>query len=180
MRRRSVHTVFGAVALLCAAMAGWQGLRWHHAEQVNQAIVAADQRLPDADVDIAPQARLAHALALARAGEHDAALKAFNTLIPRGELDAVGRDALFDLGNLYLRQGLPSAGAAAALPMLELAKQRYRDLLRLDPGDLDARYNLERALRLAPEAQETFAEPSNVPVERRQVQLRGMGAPELP
>jgi hypothetical protein len=31
--------------------------------------------------------------------------------------------------------------------LVELAKQRYRDLLRAEPQDWDARYNLERALR---------------------------------
>jgi mxaK protein len=35
--------------------------------------------------------------------------------------------------------------------MLEQAKERYRELLRIDAGDWDARYNLERALWLAPE-----------------------------
>ena len=41
-----------------------------------------------------------------------------------------------------------------SLPLIELAKQSYRDLLREDPGDWDARYNLERALWLAPEVAE--------------------------
>ena len=36
-------------------------------------------------------------------------------------------------------------------PLVELAKQRYRDLLRAEPQEWDARYNLERALWLAPE-----------------------------
>ena len=38
-----------------------------------------------------------------------------------------------------------------ARPLLELAKATYREALRLDPGRWDARYNLERALRAAPE-----------------------------
>ena len=43
------------------------------------------------------------------------------------------------------------------LPLVELAKQSYRDLLRETPGDWDARYNLERALYLAPESEEDAA-----------------------
>ena len=35
--------------------------------------------------------------------------------------------------------------------MIELAKQNYRQVLHEDPDDWDARYNLERALWLAPE-----------------------------
>jgi mxaK protein len=44
------------------------------------------------------------------------------------------------------------------LPLVELAKQSYRDLLREWPGDWDARYNLERALYLAPEGSEDLAD----------------------
>ena len=61
--------------------------------------------------------------------------------------------ALYDLGNLHLHQAIQAgmADSTQSLPLTELAKQSYRDLLRQDPNDWDARYNLERALRLAPE-----------------------------
>jgi mxaK protein len=39
--------------------------------------------------------------------------------------------------------------------MIEFAKQSYRNLLRDDPAAWDARYNLEYALRLAPELEES-------------------------
>ena len=68
--------------------------------------------------------------------------------------------ALYNLGNLHLRQAL-KVGAAApdtAAPLVELAKQSYRDALRADPADWDARYNLERALQLAPEVDEQAAD----------------------
>lgn len=67
-----------------------------------------------------------------------------------------------------------------ALTLLELSKQRYREVLQQTPDDWDARYNLERALRLAPE-NEPPAEaekPSNV--QRIQVELRGIRAADLP
>src|SRR5690606_41486529 len=44
-----------------------------------------------------------------------------------------------------------AADSARWLPMIELAKQSYRTLLRERPSEWDARYNLELALRLAPE-----------------------------
>ena len=50
---------------------------------------------------------------------------------------------------------------AGALPLVELAKQSYRDVLRDNPADWDAKYNLERALWLAPEVDEALAEDSN-------------------
>jgi mxaK protein len=189
MRRIQMHALFGALALACAAVALTQALRLQQAERLNAAITASAQAQVDPanptlpPHDAAPEVKLAHAGALARAGAHDAAFKAYSGVIRSGApdtaQDALGRQALFNLGNMYLRQGL-AQGTAEALPLVELAKQRYRDLLRATPGDWDARYNLERALRLAPEEQEAVAEEDNVPVERRRVMLRGMDPGDLP
>jgi mxaK protein len=63
--------------------------------------------------------------------------------------------------------------------MLETAKARYRELLRLEPGNWDARYNLERALRLAPEAQDT-ADDINDVKEQHNINVRGAAPEELP
>ena len=64
-----------------------------------------------------------------------------------------------------------------ALPLIELAKQRYRDALRDRPDDWDARYNLERALWLAPEietAQAAEEEEEQAPRERVVTTLQGV------
>ena len=69
----------------------------------------------------------------------------------RGELR---RMALYDLGNLYLREALRlrTRGAdASALPLLELAKESYRSVLLERPDLWDAKFNLELALRAAPD-----------------------------
>ncbi|WP_295638797.1 MxaK protein [uncultured Methylibium sp.] len=184
MRRITVHAVFGVLAVACAAAVAVQVWRLQQATRLNAAIAEAAQAPVDPAAatlpspDAPPAARLARAVALARAGAHDAAAKTYVGLIRAGDVDAIGRDALFNLGNLYLRQGQAQGGEA--LPLVELAKQRYRDLLRASPGDWDARYNLERALRLAPEEQEAVAEEVNEPVERRRVMLRGMDPGDLP
>ena len=196
MRRLSVHGVFAVAAAVCAGVLFWQGLHWRQVVALNEAVAAAarppaekDAEKKDAPAsrDAPREVRLARAIALAQAGAHDAAFKSYSGLIQPGALDAIGRQAQFNLGNMYLRQALAasSGGATAApsaesAPLIELAKQRYRDLLRADPDDWDARYNLERALRLAPEEQEAYAEDPNVPVERRRVQLRGMDPGDLP
>ncbi len=185
MRRIVVHAVFGSLVLSCAAVAATQAWRLQQAERLNAEVSAIAQAPVDAanatlpPQDAAPEVRLARAVALARAGAHDAAFKAYSGVIRGDAPDALGRQALFNLGNMYLRQGL-AQGTAEALPLVELAKQRYRDLLRATPDDWDARYNLERALRLAPEEQEAVAEEDNVPVERRRVMLRGMDPGDLP
>jgi mxaK protein len=91
----------------------------------------------------------------------------YKTLI-QGDRTDLQRAALYNLGNLHLREALKSGPdeAARSLPLIELAKQSYRDLLRVDPTDWDARYNLERALWLAPEIEQADAPEPPEPPER--------------
>jgi mxaK protein len=202
VKRIPAHALFGTLTLAAAGMVAVSGLRLQQLNGLNASIAMAAKPLAASDAkDAAPatadaprEVRLARATALAQAGAHDAAFKSYSGLIDAAALDPVGRAALFNLGNMYLRQALgPDAAvggdtdestrarlASEAGPLIELAKQRYRDLLRSDPLDWDARYNLERALRLAPEEQPELAEAENIPVERRQVMLRGMEPGDLP
>lgn len=185
MKRLSVHAAFAlaAAAAAAAAVAAFQGWRLQQELRLNSAIVAVQgPSKEEAAVprDAPREVRLAHATALSKAGAFDAAFKAFSGLIEPGRSDAVSRHAQYNLGNMYLRQGLGTTSGADTGPLVELAKQRYRDLLRAEPQDWDARYNLERALRAAPEEQEAVAEETNEPVERRNVALRGMKPGDLP
>jgi mxaK protein len=180
MRRRTVHALFASVAAACALAAAWQGWRLQQTAQLHRDIAAAATTPGDtpAPHDAPPAVKLARATALAqRPGAHDAAFRAYGALVQQGADDAIARQALYNLGNLHLRQGI----AGDAMPMIELAKQRYRDLLRADPDDWDARVNLERALRIAPEEPgAALADEENEPVERRRIRLRGMDAGDLP
>jgi mxaK protein len=182
MKRRTWHLLFGATALACAAAVLVNGLRLQQAVTLNRAVAAAREPAAGlAPADDAPrEVRLARAIALADAGAYDAAFKAYGALISLGPLDAVGRRALYDLGNMHLRQGAADPGSALAMPMLELAKQRYRDLLRVAPDDWDARYNLELALRLAPETSGPQTADDNGPAERRSQRLRDFSTADLP
>jgi mxaK protein len=158
--------VFGTIAICCAGLAAYDWTRLQHAEQVNQAIASAraaangDPRYDRADDD-APQVRLARATALSKAGAYDVAARLYDGLIHDDRLDDLGRAALFDLGNMYLREGRGdgAAGTVKSLAMIGEAKARYRTLLRAAPDDWDARYNLERALWLAPETHSALDEP---------------------
>lgn len=158
MRRRAVvHLVFAAAALAFAVPAAWQAWRLAQAERVNRAIAQAAD--PAAAADDFAEARFAHALALARAGRYDAALAAYRKFVQR-ERGPLAPAASYNLGNLHLNEALKNGPArvAESLPLVELAKQAYRDALRADPADWDARYNLERALGLAPEVDVQAAE----------------------
>lgn len=190
MKRRHVHAGFATVALACAGAAAFFGWQRDAAREVDTAAAAAAREPVTAGAAAAPreappEVRLARAQALSRGGEHDAAFRGFSSLMVPGTPQALRREALYGLGNLYARQARAAAGPGGTLPpeaqpLGELAKQRYRDLLREDPADWDARHNLERVLRLAPEDEEGPPPVNEGPVERRQLQLRGMTPGALP
>ena len=159
MRRRHVHAIFGVAGALLAAAVAVSGARLVRAERVDRAIArAAAPAAVDRDV---PEARFAQALALGAAGHYEPALRAHKALV-QTEHGSLREAALYNLGNLHLREALKTRSMItdAAAPLVELAKQSYRDALRADPSDWDARYNLERALQLAPEVDEEAADDS--------------------
>jgi len=90
--------------------------------------------------------------------------------------------AQFNLANLYLRQALASGTITSSdtLPMVELAKQRYRDLLRVMPEHWPARYNLERALNMAPEGTDRVGDERIEPLKSVDVIVPGFEKKELP
>lgn len=161
MRRRTVHAAFAAVAVVCAAAAAWYGLKLHAFERINTAIAAARISASDANI---PQAQLAQALSLAKAGKFTGALKTYQALLDTA--DEVRLPALYDLGNLNMREALKNGPAEPQrfMPLIELAKQSYREELRSNPADWDARYNLERALWLSPEYDDPILERNQAPI----------------
>lgn len=165
MKRRTVHLGFALACMALAVAVAQQGLRLQQAGRVNAAIAqAADPAGRPGDF---AEARFAHALALSRTGAYDASLAAHKALVQR-EQGPLRTAAFYNLGNLHLRQALRNGPARAveALPLVELAKQGYRDALRADPADWDARYNLERALALAPEIDAQAGEDKEPPLGR--------------
>lgn len=167
---RAVTRAAIGLALLLAAVAALEAaLLWR--DTVRNGLIAAGT--PPADVDV-PELRFAnihaqmHAQAQAQAasGGVDAALNGYRAL--QGDA-VVGAAARYNAANLLLRQALElRAGAqpAQALPLIELAKEEYRALLRQDPEHWNARYNLERAQRLQPDALDEEFTPAAAPRER--------------
>ncbi len=159
MRRRTAHTGFAIVAAACGAMALWCGIRLQQAELINTSMASGR-----ASGSAVPQVRLAQALRMASAGQFAPAFKIYKSLLESG--NDVRLPALYDLGNLNMREALKNGQGEAqrALPLIELAKQSYREVLRSNPADWDARYNLERALWLSPEYDDPMLERSQTPV----------------
>jgi mxaK protein len=170
-------------ALLLLAVAGIGAAidlaSWWQLHRLAQRIASVATAAP-AD-DAPPALRFARAAHLAEQGEIDAALNLYRSLHTDRQLGAAAR---YNASNLLMRQAMAlqnSASAGQAVPLIELAKQGYRELLRHDPDHWDARYNLERAQRLLPEPEETdpaIAEPRN-DAERAATTMRGV-APGLP
>lgn len=198
MRRLPIHAAFAGVALACVAFAGYDAVRLAQAKRVDGELTAIAARLPTstfasisashvqttveddaARSHYARPVQLAHAIALSRAGQYTAATSAYEALLEEGPLDEIGRAALFDLANMTLRQGAGDAGdALRSPPLVEQAKARYRTLLRAAPDDWDARYNLERALRVAPENPADLE--SEQSATRNDIRLRGAKSEDLP
>jgi mxaK protein len=164
VRRRVAHSAFAAVALVCAAFAGYHTVRLIRSERINTAIASAQATGLDANN---PEAQFARAVALVGAGKSDAALNVYKALTRSSRTD-IRRAALYNTGNLYMRdaEGSDTDQSFESLPLVELAKQAYRDVLREAPDDWDARYNLERACWLAPEM-EYGADEADAPMKEQ-------------
>lgn len=153
---RRVRRILGLLLLALVGAAGYDVYRLLTAQMQNRAILGAEPVSPE---ERRPYITFAAATRMGKSGEYLRAL----TLYKRVSQDAppsLQMAARYNSANLHLREAmrLRESGNAAemtqSMPLLELAKQGYRDVLRDDPQQWDARYNLERALRLAPEAEE--------------------------
>ena len=152
MTRARTHLVFGAISMVLVATR--LGLQWRLGQiRQTEALIAAARA--DDTADASAEVKLARALALSRADRFEAAVQIYKDLIQtqRGPLRDV---AEFNEANLLLRESLKNGAdfAIDQLPLIEIAKQSYRNLLRRDANHWDARYNLDRALWLAPEFDE--------------------------
>jgi mxaK protein len=174
--RRAVRIalLLASGALACAlALESWQFAR---AWQVNRQLAQwlTDRPEPPAPVASAgddPRLWVAAARQPSRAGGvvQAAALLRRAADASRGQLRQI---ALYDLGNLYLREALrvrESGAEASALPLFELAKESYRSALLERPDLWDAKFNLELALRVAPDLDPDDAGAPPIPTGERAV-----------
>jgi len=162
--RRITRAVLALAALLLAAALLDAALLWR--DQRRNALIAAGT--PPATSTV-PELRFALAYAMAASGTSSATEAALNGYRALQSDPVLGAAARFNAANLLLRQAIEvRAGPqpALALPLIELAKEQYRELLRDDAQHWDARYNLERAQRLLPDPQEFELEATAAPRDR--------------
>lgn len=153
----------GVLALLVALALGalFDGTTLWRAMQTN-ALIASGVAVPEAPGQ-PPELRFAQAYALAQgqaaSGARETALNRYRALQGDARLGGAAR---FNSANLLVDQAIEvraSAQPGQAIALLELAKEYYRDVLRDDPAQWDARYNLERAQRLLPDPDDEDAGP---------------------
>ena len=95
--------------------------------------------------------------------EKNMALRVLNDISQEKISDEFKAIALFNSANIYFRTAVDAKEnfkTELVVPNLELAKLTYRKALELFPGHLGARYNLERALQMAPERDFNTSEDS--------------------
>ena len=175
-RSRTVMLMLALLAL-AASIDGahtWRQHRWNK--------LIASGSVPPADArDVPAQVQFAQAYAQAASGAEEAALHRYRGLQDDSPL---GQAARYNSANLLMHQALVlRAGTepGKAIALIELAKEIYRDVLRVDPRHWDARYNLERAQRLLADPDELDAAPpeSRRDAERAVTTMRGH-SPGLP
>lgn len=161
MKLRSVASLLAAGIAVSIAVAAWEGYRLSKARDFNRLV---DSGIDAAATQDSPQAEFARALSLAARNDYEGAVRAYKDLSRSTDGDLL-QSVLYNLGNLHLREALQFGpeSIGKSLPLAELAKSSYRELLRLNPQHWDAKYNLERALRLAPERESSIEEGPPLP-----------------
>ena len=130
---------------------GYDGIRLAQHQRFNNALGSDDAASIGGSENAHRQ--FARAYSLQQKNDFKAAVRAYAEIEAR-PLSGLQMDIKFNLANLYFREALLFREAGdddLAMPLIELAKQNYREILRADSSNWDARYNLELALNVAPD-----------------------------
>ncbi len=145
--------------LLAVASCGalYQGAELYRQERLNRALAKPDAITVDENTP--PLLVFAKARRLDQTGNAEEAIRLYSSLRNSEDLDLRAR-VFHNLGTIYLRDGAKRWNARGVLDyarvstLVELAKENYREALRLNPDDWDTRYNLEYAFRITPPPKE--------------------------
>lgn len=152
--KRQLILVCGSIALLSGIALVAEIRDWFDQRAYNEAVAAG--RYSDASGYAGAYGLFARAFDAQAQGSYQEARVIYSRLENTDDRQLQAA-TLFNLGNSYLEQASAidmEADSDLALPLIELAKASYRELLHLDSGHWAGRYNLERALELLPDAQE--------------------------
>ena len=191
MKALRARPIFATLAIAAALALAWNAWQWRAARDA-QAVVqaAAAAPVPEAAASAAGRSDgdvrvlIVQASALRAQGRHDDAVRILQALAARSDLDHASAQVVrFNLGNELLALALQhntKGDEDRAMTLVELSKQRYREVLRQEPQHWDARHNLDIALRLVPETEPPPPDEKPKNIQRIQVDLRGIRGVDLP
>jgi mxaK protein len=142
------HWLLVIVAVLSLLAAGQTGLSLWQTSKVNAFISdpTSAENVPEH-----LKAQFSKAYNEAKQGKSQEAMERLTTVVATKDEDLEAA-AYFNRGNIHLQDARAlAADDTARVALIGLAKQDYRTALLLDSSLWDARYNLELALRMAPE-----------------------------
>lgn len=151
--RQRLIIMSGLIALVCLIGLLYEGWQWNQTRLYNAAIVEGNFA-EAGDQNDQPRALFAKAYAQQQQGNFQEARVIYGMIENVGD-QQLRLNVLFNMANTYLQQAATldlKTEADRAMPLVELAKTSYRKLLSIDSHHWDAKYNLERALQLLPDA----------------------------
>jgi mxaK protein len=163
-RKRRLTLILLTLALLCGAALLYALFEHRQVQAFNTALAQQDW-VRAAHYSPQRYGRFAQAYSLIQNGKFNEAIKLYGTLEDADDVE-LRRAAQFNLANAYLHWALSvdlERDRDIALPLVELAKQSYRILLKQEPQHWDAKYNLERALQLFPDIPEQAVQEWQAP-----------------
>jgi Ca-activated chloride channel homolog len=121
-----------------------RGNRLYREGRYEEAAAAYERAI--ADGRAAPQVHYNLGTALLALGRFDEAQAHFESAL-QGVDPELRRRTFYNLGNRFLQEGRAEQDVVREGALLDAAIEAYRSALRMTPGDVDAKWNLELALR---------------------------------
>ena len=143
--------------LLLSAVVFYEAFELYRQLQYNRSLQHIESLKPEDDSD--PRLVAAKANRYAGQGNWRRAVRLYTKTLANAE-GQLRQKMAYNLGTLYLIeaskrwQQLGVWDYARVVTLLGLARQNLREAVRLDPKDLNARFNLEYALRIQPPPRE--------------------------
>lgn len=156
-RLNQLSAVLTVALLILVAGGGWEGIQVYRAVCHNQVLANIANLQPTANTK--PDLLAAKANWYVQTGQTESALRLYTQALSQAEGE-LKQKLNYNLGTLYLEQAADlwnRQGVWAysrVITLLSLARDYLREAVRLDPEDLNARYNLEYALRITPPPRE--------------------------
>jgi mxaK protein len=149
--RSKLHRWLRGVCVILLGLIAVDGYSWWKTTRLNSSI--ADGSIIAETATLPAQVKFAQAYYYAQKGDRERSIALYKQVEHMPDLE-MAHAAQYNRANGYLIKAMELSGTDnqnLALPLAELAKDTYRSLLRADPKHWDAKYNLERALRLVPD-----------------------------